>query len=197
MLKIGITGGIGSGKTTVCKIFEVLDIPVYYADQRARDIVDTDTEIKERIKDLLGDQMYLPNGKLDRKKVAHIVFNFPELLEQYNAIIHPAVFADAERWMLRHKNYDYVIKEAALLFETGSNKTLDMVICVSAPKEVKIARIMNRDHITREQVLARMENQMDDTQKEALSDYIIYNDGSTPLIRQVLQIHEKLMAVVK
>jgi dephospho-CoA kinase len=193
MIKVGITGGIGSGKTTVCKIFEVLGIPIYYADDRAKELLQTDKSIIQSVKDLFGDDVYNAEGKLDKKRVASVVFNFPEILEQYNAIIHPVVFKDVEKWMARHEHHDYVIKEAALLFETGSYKQLDKIITVTAPIEKRIERVMLRDNVTAEDVKARMKNQWTDGIKVQMSDFVIYNDGATPLIRQVLNIHEKII----
>ncbi len=193
MMKIGITGGIGSGKTTVCKIFEVLGIPIYYADDRAKELIQTEPGLIKFIKKLFGDDVYDAEGLLDKKRVASVVFNFPEILEQYNKIVHPAVFKDAEKWMSRHTQYEYVIKEAALLFESGSYKNLDKIICVTAPIDVRIERVKLRDHVTEEQVRARMQNQWSEEEKIVLSDFVIHNDGATPLIRQVLAIHEKIM----
>jgi len=197
MLKTGITGGIGSGKTTVCKIFEVLGVPVYYADDRAKEIIDTDENIKAEIKKLLGDTVYHPDGKIDRKKVANIVFNFPELLEQYNAIVHPAVIDDANKWMRKHQNADYVIKEAALLFEANTYKDLDYIICVTAPTEKRIERIKQRDHLSDSEIQARMKNQWPEEEKVKLSDFVIYNNGDSPLIPQVMEINEKLLQLAR
>ncbi len=197
MIKVGITGGIGSGKTTVCKIFELLGIPVYYADERAKELIATDKSIIKQVKQLFGDDVYDAAGKLDKKRVASVIFNFPEILNQYNQIVHPAVFRDVEKWMQRHSDRDYVIKEAALLFETGSNKQLDNIICVTAPLELRIQRVIDRDQTTAEAVKERIANQWSEEEKINASDFIIYNDGSTPLIRQVLQIHEKLSAFAK
>lgn len=192
MIKAGITGGIGSGKTTVCKIFEVLGVPVYYADDRAKELITTDVSLIKKIKKLLGDDAYDAENNINKKRIAAVVFNFPEVLEQYNAIVHPAVFEDAEKWMRRHQQFDYILEEAALLFETGTYQKLDTIICVTAPLEVRIERIKKRDGLSEEEILARIANQMPEEEKIALSDYVIYNDGSTPLIRQVLRIHEKL-----
>jgi dephospho-CoA kinase len=192
MLQVGVTGGMGSGKTTVCKIFEVLGVPVYYADTRAKEIINTNAEIKKEIIGLLGD-VYLPDGTIDRKRVATIVFNFPELLEQYNAIVHPAVIEDAAKWMRKHHQHDYAIKEAALLFEAGTDKQLDYIICVTAPEPVRIERIMSLDHISDEEVRARMASQIPEEEKVKRSDFVIYNTGDTPLIPQVMKIHEKLI----
>lgn len=197
MIKVGITGGIGSGKSTVCKIFEVLGVPVYYADERAKEILQTDAEIIKRVKDLFGEDVYDSNNVLDKKRVAFVVFHEPEFLAQYNKIIHPAVLLDSEKWMQRHLQYPYVIKEAALLFESGGNKQLDKVICVTAPEDLRIQRVMQRDNTTEEQVRSRMANQMSEEEKLEKSDFILYNDGSAPLIRQVLNIHEKLLEIIR
>lgn len=193
MLKVGITGGIGSGKTTVCKIFEVLGVPVYYADERAREIVNTDKNVINGVKKLFGEDIYLPDGTLNRKRVADIVFNFPELLEQYNAIIHPVVIEDARKWMRKNQQHDYVIKEAALLFEANTYKDLDYIICVTASVPVRIQRIKQRDNSTEEQILARIRNQMPEEEKIRRSDFVIYNNGDAPLIPQVMKINEKLI----
>jgi len=192
MIKAGITGGIGSGKTTVCKIFEVLGVPVYYADDRAKELITTDKTLIKKIKKLLGEDVYDSENNINKKRISAIVFNFPEVLKQYNTIVHPAVFEDAEKWMRRHQQFDYILEEAALLFETGTYKKLDTIICVTAPLEIRIDRIKKRDGLTEEEILARISSQMPEEEKIALSNYVIYNDGATPLIRQVLRIHEKL-----
>lgn len=193
MLKVGITGGIGSGKTTVCKIFEVLGVPIYYADDRAKEIVNTDRNVISEVKGLFGDDIYLSDGKLNRKRVADIVFNFPELLEQYNAIIHPVVIEDAKKWMRKNQQHDYVIKEAALLFEANTYKDLDYIICVTASIPVRMQRIKLRDKISEEQILARIKNQMPEEEKIRRCDFVIYNNGDAPLIPQVMKINEKLI----
>jgi dephospho-CoA kinase len=193
MLKVGITGGIGSGKTTVCKIFEVLGVPIYYADDRAKEIVNTDRNVISEVKGLFGDDIYLTDGKLNRKRVADIVFNFPELLEQYNAIIHPVVIEDAKKWMRKNQQHDYVIKEAALLFEANTYKDLDYIICVTASIPVRMQRIKLRDKISEEQILARIKNQMPEEEKIRRCDFVIYNNGDAPLIPQVMKINEKLI----
>ncbi len=193
MVKVGITGNMGSGKTTVCKIFEVLGVPVYYADDRAKDILQSDPEVIKQVKELFGDDVYDAANVLDRKRVAHVVFNEPEFLEKYEAIIHPAVQRDGEKWMQRHAQFPYVIKEAALLFESGSHKHLDKIICVTAPVALRIQRIQQRDGSSIDDIKARLRNQMAEAEKVELSDFIIYNDGTAPLIRQVLNIHEKLI----
>ena len=189
MLKVGITGGIGSGKSTVSKIFELLGVPVYNADKRAKILMNTGEEIIEKIKNLLGEESYDNEGKLNRKYIASIVFNSKDKLRRLNEIVHPAVKRDFEKWVKANEGkYDYVLKEAALLFETGSYKDLDYTILVSAPEEMRINRVMKRDNVDRESVLARMRNQLDEDKKIEMADVIILNDYTFSLIRQVLQL---------
>ncbi len=191
MLKVGITGGIGSGKTTVCQIFERLGVPIYYADQRAKELMEDDKELVADIRREFGDEVYDAEGRLQRKKLAEIVFNNEELLVKLNSLVHPAVFKDNQSWneVLARKGYPYTLKEAALLVETGSYLTLDKLIVVSAPEEDRIKRVMERDQATREQVLARIKAQMPEEQKVKYADYIIYNDTIMELVPQVTKIH--------
>ena len=195
MLKVGITGGIGSGKTTVCQIFEKLGVPVYYADQRAKELMEDDSQLRTEIKQEFGDDIYDTDGKLDRKKLAEIVFNNEEKLLKLNGMVHPAVFRDNQSWneVLAKKGYPYTIKEAALLVETGSYRTLDKLIVVSAPEEDRIKRVMARDGSTEEQVLARIKAQMPEEQKVKYADYIIYNDRIMDLVPEVTKIHIDLL----
>lgn len=192
MLKVGITGGIGSGKSTVCQVFETLGIPVFYADKAARYLIENDQLIINSIRLLFGDDIYL-NGKLDKQKVASIVFKDKDILQQMNAIIHPATIRYSKLWM-ESQRAPYVMKEAALFFESGSNKDMDVMIGVSSPQKVRILRIMKRDGISQEKVLERMAQQMDDQEKMKLCDYVIINDDTTAIIPQVLAIHNKLLA---
>lgn len=194
-LKVGVTGGIGSGKTTVCKIFEFLGIPVYYADDRAKALMSEDSKVIKAIRSLFGPEAYQRNGNLNRNYIAAIVFEDKEKLAALNSIVHPAVFADGEEWNKLQSNTPYTIKEAALLFESGGYKTLDKVITVTAPKEVRIKRVMSRDGLSRSAVLSRIKNQMPDEEKKRLADFIIYNGGNHSLIQQVWQIHQKLEAL--
>ncbi len=196
MLKVGITGGIGSGKTTVCKIFEVLGAPVYYADERAKTLMQTDLKLIASIKELFGDEAYA-DGKLNRQLIASKVFSNQPLLAKLNAAVHPAVAKDSELWMSRLSDFPYALKEAALLFESGWNKQLDHVICVYAPVEDRIARLKKRDKTTDEEIAARMKNQMSDEQKKELSDFVIYNDANHRLIPQVLALHHILLGLEK
>lgn len=193
MFKIGLTGGIGSGKTTIAKIYECLGIPVYYADNRAKWLMNNDINIITHIKSLFGNESYHENGHLNRAFLAEIVFNSPKKLKQLNRLIHPAVQKDTEIWHQQHLHHPYTIKEAALIFESGQEKHLDKVIFVYAPKYVRIERVMRRDKVNRSQVEARMKNQMKDSEKRALSDFVIRNNGKHALIPQVIQLHKKLM----
>lgn len=195
MLKVGITGGIGSGKSTVAKVFEVLGIPVYYADDAAKRLMNEDEELKQKIKLQFGDSVYT-NERLNKKELANIVFNAPEKLEILNSLVHPATLKDAEKWM--QKNTDpYGIKEAALIFESGAQQNLDYVIGVTAPAPLRILRTMQRDGVTREEVIARMDKQMDETIKMKLCDFIITNDEQEMLMPRILELHNKLLSLSK
>jgi len=195
MLRIGITGGIGSGKSTVAKVFEVLGIPVYYADDAAKKLMNTNEELKEKIQRQFGNDVY-KDGKLDRKHLSEIVFNDPEKLQLLNVLVHPATLKDAAKWM-QNQSTAYSLKEAALIFESGAHEYLDYVIGVTAPTPLRIQRTMHRDGITREEVLARLDKQMDETIKMKLCDFVIKNDEQEMLIPQVLQVHEKLLLLSK
>ena len=193
MIRIGLTGGIGSGKSTVAKVFEVLGIPVYYADDAAKKLMNEDEELKEKIKKEFGESIY-KEEKLDRKKLADIVFTSPEKLNLLNALVHPATLKDAEKWMQEQTSH-YCIKEAALIFESGAHEHLDYVIGVTAPAPLRILRTMQRDGITKEEVFARMEKQMDETIKMKLCDFVIQNDEQEMILPQVLALHEKLLSL--
>ncbi len=193
ILKVGITGGIGSGKSTVAKVFEVLGIPVYYADDAAKKLMNEDAVIKEKLTDIFGVAAYT-DGVLNRSYISSLVFNNPAKLEHLNAIVHPATLKDAAEWM-QLQTTPYAIKEAALIFESGAEKNLDYVIGVSAPEDLRMERVMQRDNITRDEVIARMNKQMDEATKMRLCNYVIYNDEAQLVIPQVMEIHEKLIAV--
>ena len=190
MLKIGLTGGIGSGKTTVAKIFTVLGIPVYYADIEAKRIMNEDPELRRSLITHFGAQSY-ENDQLNRKYLASQVFTDPYKLELLNSIVHPVTINDAEQWMKKQSTL-YVIKEAALLFEAGAAEHLDLVIGVTAPQALRMKRVMERDNITREDVLKRMRNQVDEVIKMRLCDFVINNDEQSLVIPQVLDIDRKL-----
>lgn len=194
MLKIGITGGIGSGKSTVSRIFELLGVPVYYADERAKDILTRDAELMAAVKANFGAEVYDENGVLNRKYLGNIVFNDKRQLALLNSLVHPATIRDSNQWAQQQKA-PYVLKEAALLFETESFHHLDKIIGVFAPQPLRIHRVMKRDNVTRDEVLARINKQIDETIKMRLSDYVIYNDEQRMVIPQVLALHEQLLAL--
>jgi len=194
MIKVGITGGIGSGKTTVCKLFEKMDIPVYYADLEAKRLMTSDKVLKQKIKKLLGNEAYFRNGRLNRKYVASIVFNDENKLSSLNGLVHPAVGIDAKKWFSDQKT-KYAIKEAALLVENASYKQLDYLIVVTAPVEMRIKRVVKRDKSDYNQVKLRIANQLPEIQKKKVADFIIDNSGDVSLISQVWKIHRKLMEV--
>ena len=195
MLKVGITGGIGSGKTTVCSLFELLNIPVYYADARAKQLMTSSVPLKAKIKGLLGKEAYYRNGRLNRSYVASKVFSNKKLLEDLNNIVHPAVGQDYLDWHNSQNNVPYTLKEAALLVENGSYKELDTLVVVTASRELRVERVMKRDDVTREQVLSRMENQLSQEDKIKVADYIVDNSGKESIISQVLEIHNNLLSL--
>lgn len=193
MLKVGITGGIGSGKTTVCKIFELLGIPVFYADQAAKELMQHDEVLKLKLMEKFGTDTYLPDESINRNYLANIVFTDEAQLVALNAIVHPAVFSAFDQW-LGKQSAKYVVKEAALLFESGSHQLCDFNVLVQAPEEIRIERVMKRDQITKEQVLGRIAQQMSDEDKSKLADYLLMNDEKELLIPQILNLDQKLLA---
>ena len=192
MLKIGLTGGIGSGKTTVAQIFEVLGIPVYYADQAAKDLMNQDQELKKQIISAFGSDVY-KEGKLDRAYLGSLVFADAEKLALLNSFVHPVTLHHAETWMKNQKT-PYAIKEAALIFEAGLEKYFDYIIGVTAPESLRLERVISRDGTTAENVTQRMQQQMDEKEKISRCDFVIRNDGKQAVLPQVLVIHETLMA---
>jgi len=193
MLKIGITGNIGSGKTTVSKMFEVLGIPVFYADVAAKNIMTDDPQLIADIKKTFGDDAYFTDGSLNRKYIAQIVFNDDAELAKLNALTHPAVFRAFDNWVAGIKHAPYVIKEAALLFESTSYKMCDYSLLVTAPLELRIDRVTQRDNITAADVQAREAKQFTEDKKRKLADYILENDEKQLLIPQVLALHETFL----
>ncbi|SFE86585.1 dephospho-CoA kinase [Chitinophaga sp. CF118] len=195
MLKIGITGGIGSGKSTVSRIFELLGIPVYYADTAAKEIMHTDEDLKHKIKEHFGQSIYNSDGILDRAALGKIVFNDKDQLELLNSLVHPATIRHSDEWAQKQTS-PYVIKEAALLFEAGSAQYLDKIIGVFAPLPMRLLRVMKRDNVSREEVLARINKQIDENIKMRLCDYVIHNDEQQLVIPQVLSLHETLLQLI-
>jgi dephospho-CoA kinase len=191
MIKVGLTGGIGSGKTTVAKLFEVLGIPVYYADDRAKRLMNTDPVLRTSILQHFGEESY-SNGELDRRYLASIVFNNKEKLELLNALTHPVTIRDAEEWMTRQTT-PYVIKEAALLFESGAAEKLDHIIGVYAPQHLRVQRVMQRDRQPVEEIMKRISRQIDEEMKMKLCDFIIINNEQELVIPQVLKLHDNFL----
>jgi dephospho-CoA kinase len=191
MQRIGLTGGIGSGKSTVAKIFETLGIPVYYADDASKMMMNENEELKAQVIKLFGEQSYT-EGKLNRSYISSIVFSNPEKLALLNSVVHPATIKDAEDWM-KKQQAPYAIKEAALIFESGSQENLDRVIGVYAPAALRIQRVMQRDKASREEIISRMNKQIDEEIKMRLCDCVIVNDEQQLLIPQVMKIHNELL----
>ena len=196
MLKVGLTGGIGSGKSTVAAIFETLGIPVSYADDEAKRLMNEDPLLREAITGEFGAETYA-GGALDRKYLASQVFNNPQRLEALNNLVHPATIRAGAIWMEQqaHRGCPYAIREAALIFESRSAGQLDFIIGVYAPASLRIHRTMQRDHSSREAVQQRMRNQIDEEVKMRLCDAIVRNDEREALIPQVLNLHEKLISI--
>lgn len=189
---IGITGGIGAGKSLVCKIFGVLGIPVFNADDSAKTIVETNADLKEKITELLGNEAYT-QGKYNRKYIASKVFNDSELLKNLNNIIHPKVRESAADWFFSQKNATYFLYEAALMNEAGNNNSLKKVIVVNSPIQTRIERIKKRDGRSEEEILAIINKQKSDDDRSKIADFVIENDEKTSLIEQVLNIHNQLL----
>jgi dephospho-CoA kinase len=195
-LWVGITGGIGSGKSTVCKLFEILGIPVYSADDRAKVLMAVDPTLKIQILEEFGKDSYLPNGSVNRNYLAEKVFSDPEKVKKINSFVHPAVGKDFKQWA-ENQSAPYLLKEAALLFETGAAEELDQVINVSSPLKIRMARVLARDpHRKEAQVNQIIDQQLPDEQKNELADFVIKNTDNKLLIPQVLEIHKKLSGTI-
>lgn len=191
MLKVGITGGIGSGKSTACKVFKVLGIPVFEADSTAKKLMETDQSIRENLTALFGPSTYQPDHTLDRKYLAGIVFNNPDLLKQLSAVVHPVVREAFNQWCEMQRT-PYIIHEAAILFESGFYKFLDKTITVSTDEHERIQRVMKRDGTTEEQVMQRIRNQWTDEQRIKLADFVIRNNDNELMIPQIVNIDKIL-----
>lgn len=189
---VGLTGGIGSGKSTAAQIFGFLSVPVYEADAASKRLIDEDLQLQSELAQLLG-QDIVKKERIDRSLMASRIFSDQNLLAQTNALIHPAVARDFERWKVQYETSPYVIREAAILFESGSYHDCSKVIVVSAPAEMRIARVMQRNGISRAEVLERMKNQWSEEEKLSRADYVIYNNLRQSVIKQILAIHEDII----
>ena len=196
MLKVALTGNIGSGKTLICRFFEILGVPVFYADAQAKKLYEN-KKILLKVKQEFGDEILTSQGNLNKTVLAEKIFTNKENLKKINSIIHPEVSKIFEEWAGNQRNKPYVIQEAAILFETGGYKRFDKSILVYAPEEILIERVMKRDGLSRKEVLNRLQNQMDQEKKKQLADYLILNDNSQLLIPQILKLHQQLMDLQK
>ncbi len=194
MLSIGITGGIGSGKTTVCRIFSVLGIPIFQADKVARKLQNENPVVKQKLKELFGDEIYSDFGLLNRKKMAEIVFRDSSRLSQLNNVIHPAVHMEFANWKENHSNSVYMLYEAAILFETGSSHRFDYTILVVADEAERIKRVTKRDGAPSEAIQLRIDHQMKDEEKIKLADFILENNDDQLIIPQILKLDQILKA---
>jgi dephospho-CoA kinase len=195
-LQIGITGGIGSGKSLICKIFASLGVPIYDADSRAKSIMTTDGILVEQIKKEFGSLAYTNDGKLNREYISEVVFNDATKLKKLNELVHPRVGIDSEKWIEENASYPYLLREAALLFESGSFKKLDKVIVVTAPEVLRVKRVLQRDkQRTEQEVIAIIRNQMSEEEKVKRADYVIHNDETELVVPQVLKLHEQFLSV--
>lgn len=196
MIKVGITGGIGSGKTTVCGLFETLGIPVYYADSQAKNLMTQDPKLRHQIMDLIGPHAYTAEGKLNRAVIANQVFSDEDMLKRLNQLVHPAVARHSELWTKAHMDAPYTIQEAALHYESGGYQRMDIMIVVTAPEDVRIARVMARDHVSATQVRSRMNNQWPEIKKVEKADFVIRNNHQIGLIKQVWNVHRAILSKV-
>ena len=197
IMNVGLTGGIGSGKTLVGKIFQGLGVPLFNADDCGRELLDTDPAIKTKVLDLFGSGVYDSKGQLNRSLISEIVFKNPDFLAQLNRVVHPGVFERYEEWALEQSAFPYVIMEAAILFESGADSRMDMVIAVAAPRELRIQRVVERDGVDRDHVTERIGNQWPESQIMEKSHYVIQNDGRQMVVPQVLEIHKSILKQVK
>jgi len=190
-LKLGVTGGIGSGKTTVCKVFSVLGIPVFSADDEAKRIQESDRDLQLKINSFAGRDLF-PDGKLDRAGLARLIFSDKELLEKVNSVVHPAVFRSFREWAV-NQNSPYSIMEAAILFESGAFKMMDRIVTVVTPMEERIERLVRSKRLSREQIIERIKNQIDDESRIARSDFVIFNSENEMIIPAILGIHDEMI----
>lgn len=190
-LKLGVTGGIGSGKTTVCKVFSILGIPVFSADDEAKSIQESDRDIQLKINSFVGKDLF-PEGKLDRTELARLIFSNKELLEKVSSVVHPAVFRSFGEWV-KKQNTPYSIMEAAILFESGGFRLMDRIVTVVTPIEERIERLVRSKKLSREQILDRIKNQIDEESRKTRSDFVIFNSESEMIIPTILGIHKEMI----
>lgn len=196
-LQIGVTGGIGSGKSMVCRLFACLGVPVYDADSKAKQITTTNPEIGQRIISLLGKDAYLPDGSYNRAYVSSKVFKDAELLKNLNAIIHPAVLRDTAQWVSKHIAFPYIIKEAAIMNKAGQANSLDFVVVVDAPADLRIRRILERDKRPESEIKAIIARQVSDADRKQIADFVVHNDENSALIPQVLELHARFISTTR
>ena len=195
MLNVGLTGGIGSGKTIASKIFEILGIPVYQADEAAKSLMESNPILKNQLIEHFSENAFV-DGKLNRKYIADIIFNDKEKLHLINSLVHPYTIQDGIEWM-KKQTTPYAIKEAALIFESGTQSNFDYIIGISSPQSMRLNRTIKRDNTNRELILEKMEHQLDEQVKMKLCDFVLQNDEKTLLTTQVIAVHEKLIALSK
>lgn len=192
MLKVGLTGGIGSGKTLVCSVLESLGVPVYYADSEARRLMNSDPVLVKKISDLFGSMAY-EGGSLNRENIARRVFGEKELLQRLNALVHPAVWKDFSRWANEQISAHYVVEEAAILFESGADRNMDITVGIFADKELRVQRAMQRDGSSREEIMMRLNSQMSEEEKMEKADIVINNDGKQLILPQIINMHNAIL----
>lgn len=196
MLKVGITGGIGSGKTIICRVFALFGVPIYDSDFRAKWVMQHDTWLQEELKKAFGEKVYGPDGSLDRPYLASLVFNNPPKLTLLNSLVHPRVKVDFTNWLTLQHNQPYILKEAALMYESNAYKQVHKVITVSAPLEVRLTRVLQRDpHRQATDVKAIIDKQLSEAERQRRADFIIFNDDQQPVIPQVLALHQILLHI--
>ncbi len=191
MKKVGVTGGIGSGKSLVCKIFRCLNVPVFSADDEAKVLLETDPEIRLILTGFFGEELYL-SGKLNKQMLAGYVFSDRKNMDKVNKAVHPAVFERFTEWLTCQTKAAYVIMEAAILFETGADRFLDKVINITAPEEIRIERVCKRDGVSKEKVIERMNNQLTEKERKEKADINLVNDGKMMLLPRILEVHKLL-----
>lgn len=192
MIKVGLTGNIGSGKTTVARVFETMGVPVFVADTEAKHIMVSDQDLVSQIKELFGEKAYFQSEELDRSYIAEIVFNDADILQKLNNIVHPAIEKYYVEWCKQYVDEKYTIKEAAILFESGSYKSCDKIITVACDRETAIRRASERDGKDIIDITARLDNQMPQEEKISKSDYVIWNNEGDEILPRIMEIHEEL-----